>query len=70
MKDGAPLFFLGCTMLCFGAINTYIGFSLLGERGLENRKRILESFRAVRDLSAKQRAEREPPPSAQKGDAT
>ena len=39
MSDGRALLFLGCTMIMFGSINAYIGFSLTGEKGLENRVR-------------------------------
>ena len=40
MSDSRPLLFLGCVFLCFGAMNTYIGFQLLGERGIENKVRV------------------------------
>ena len=44
MSDSRPLLFLGCAMLCFGALNTYIGFNLYGERGIENKVRVSRLF--------------------------
>ena len=38
---------LGFTMLCFSAVNAYIGFSLIGERGEENKKKIREAWRTI-----------------------
>jgi hypothetical protein len=46
MSDARPLLVVGMAMLTFGAINTYIGTSLLGERGLENRVRACTAQRA------------------------
>ena len=60
MQDARPLLFIGFAFLCFGSFNAYVGFSLYGERGLENRKKILTAVREVRELSAKQIAERAP----------
>lgn len=46
---------LAFSMLSFGAINTYIGFSLLGDRGIENRRKIQEAFDKLREINAAQR---------------
>ena len=59
-NNGAPLLFLGAAMLMFGSINAYIGYNLLGERGIETKKKIMEATNRVRDITAAQIAEREP----------
>lgn len=60
MSDARPLLFLGFSMLCFASVNAYIGFSLLGERGVENRKKIRDAFKDMEAVSAAQRADRSP----------
>ena len=52
--DGRAMVILGLSMLAFGGVNACIGYSLLGERGIEYRKRVLETFRKVREISAAQ----------------
>ena len=37
-----PAVFLGVAMLCFGAFNAYIGYSMWGDRGKANRSRLGE----------------------------
>ena len=59
-NNGAPLLFLGAAMLMFGSINAYIGYNMLGERGIETKKKIMEATNRVRDITAAQIAEREP----------
>lgn len=54
MQDARPLLFLGVTFLCFSAVNFSIGLSLLGEKGEQNRQKILDAFRAVRKLNDEQ----------------
>ena len=37
-----PAVFLGVAMVCFGAFNAYIGYSMWGDRGKANRSRLGE----------------------------
>ena len=41
--DARALLFLGFAMLSFGSINAFIGYNLIGERGVENKARISQS---------------------------
>ena len=57
--DARPLLFLGFTMLSFSAVNAYVGFSLYGERGAENRKRLMDAMRELREHNKRQIEESE-----------